>query len=278
MVQCTRHGRLHTNGTDTSIKGGRGSPPDDQSTVAAPKPTHLLATAEAEHQVEGGLLLDVVVGEGAAILQLLASKDEALLVRGDPLLVLDLGLDIVDGIRALNLQSDGLPGQGLDEDLHTTTETEDQVEGGLLLDIVVGQSAAIFELFACEDKTLLIRRNAFLILNLRFDVIYRIGRFDLESNGLASQGLDKDLHTATKTEDEMESRLLLDIVIRESATILKLLSSKDQALLVRGNALLVLDLGLDVVYRITGLYFESNSLPGQGLDEDLHDCGISDRL
>jgi hypothetical protein len=33
--------------------------------------------------VQRGLLLDVVVGQGAAILQLLASKDQALLVRGD---------------------------------------------------------------------------------------------------------------------------------------------------------------------------------------------------
>jgi hypothetical protein len=33
--------------------------------------------------VEGGLLLDVVVREGAAILELLAREDQALLVRGD---------------------------------------------------------------------------------------------------------------------------------------------------------------------------------------------------
>ena len=33
--------------------------------------------------MEGRLLLDVVVCQGAAILQLLASKDQALLVRGD---------------------------------------------------------------------------------------------------------------------------------------------------------------------------------------------------
>ena len=31
---------------------------------------------------------------------------------------LDLGLDILDGVAGLHLQGDGLPGQGLDEDLH----------------------------------------------------------------------------------------------------------------------------------------------------------------
>ena len=40
----------------------------------------------------------------------------------------------------------------------------------------------------------------------------------------------------------MESGFFLDVVIREGATIFKLLASKDQALLVRRNALLVLDL------------------------------------
>lgn len=55
-------------------KGGGGSVPEDQ--------------------VEGRLLLDVVVRKGAAVLELLAGEDETLLVRGDALLVLDLGLDL----------------------------------------------------------------------------------------------------------------------------------------------------------------------------------------
>ena len=46
----------------------------------------------------------------------------------------------------------------------TTPEPEDQMEGGLLLDIVVRQSAAILQLLAGKDETLLIRRNAFLVL------------------------------------------------------------------------------------------------------------------
>jgi hypothetical protein len=80
--------------------------------------TLLGATAEAEHQVEGGLLLNVVVGEGATVLELLAGEDEPLLVRGDALLVLDLGLHIVNGVGGLHLQSDGLPRQSLHKDLH----------------------------------------------------------------------------------------------------------------------------------------------------------------
>ena len=59
-------------------------------------------------KVKGGLLLDVVVAEGAAVLELLAGEDQALLVGRDALLVLDLGLDIVDRVRGLDLEGDGL--------------------------------------------------------------------------------------------------------------------------------------------------------------------------
>jgi hypothetical protein len=38
-----------------------------------------------------------------------------LLVRGNSLLILDLGLDIVDRVRGLNLKSDSLARKGLDE-------------------------------------------------------------------------------------------------------------------------------------------------------------------
>ena len=89
--------------------------------------------------MQGGLFLDVVVGQRAAGLQLLAGKDQALRVRGntymwlyygwvsivgrqtlkDTFLVLDLGLDRVDGVRGLHIECDGLTSQRLHEDLRT---------------------------------------------------------------------------------------------------------------------------------------------------------------
>ena len=45
-------------------------------------------TPEPEHKVKCALLLDVVVGQSASILQLFPSKDQPLLVRGNPLLIL----------------------------------------------------------------------------------------------------------------------------------------------------------------------------------------------
>lgn len=60
-------------------------------------------------------LLDVVVAQSTAILELLTSKDKTLLVRGDALLVLDLCLDVVDGVARLDVEGNSLTRQGLHE-------------------------------------------------------------------------------------------------------------------------------------------------------------------
>ena len=60
-------------------------------------------------------LLDVVVGEGTAVLQLLTSKDQTLLVGRDTLLILDLALNVVDSVARLDLKSDGLASKSLDD-------------------------------------------------------------------------------------------------------------------------------------------------------------------
>ena len=64
-------------------------------------------STQTQHPVEDRLLLDVAVVECAAVLELLAQKNEALLVGGDALLVLDLALHHVDGVARLHLQGDG---------------------------------------------------------------------------------------------------------------------------------------------------------------------------
>jgi len=163
--------------------------------------------------VERRLLLDVVVRKSAAVLELLAREDKALLVRGDALLVLDLALHHVDGVRGLHLEGDGLAGQSLDEDLHTTTEAEHQVERRLLLDVVVRKSAAVLELLAREDKALLVRGDALLILDLALDHVDGVGALHLEGDGLARQRLDEDLHAAAQAQHQVQRGLLLDVVV-----------------------------------------------------------------
>ncbi len=117
------------------------------------------------------------------------------MIRGNALLVLDLLLHVVDRVGRLHLQSDGLAGQGLDEDLYTTSQSQHQVQGGLLLNVVVGQSAAVIELLAGEDESLLIRGKALLVLDLLLHVVDRVRRLHFQRHGRASHCLDEDLHT-----------------------------------------------------------------------------------
>ena len=122
---------------------------------------------------------------------------------------LDLGLHILNGVRWLHLQSDGFPSESLDKDLHSSTKPQDQVQGRLLLDVVVGQGAPVFQLLPSENETLLIWGDALLVLKKRLcerihfirinldlglHIFDGVGGLHFKSDGLASQGFDKDLH------------------------------------------------------------------------------------
>jgi hypothetical protein len=94
--------------------------------------------------VEGRLLLDVIVAEGTAVLELLAGEDQALLIGGDPgemsehgeteckgdtpFLVLDLGLDIVDSVRRFDFESDGFARQAVKKSCETKYSTARRTE------------------------------------------------------------------------------------------------------------------------------------------------------
>jgi len=236
----------------------------------------LHTSSESQHQVESGLLLDVVVGESSAVLELLSSEDESLLIWWDTLLVLDLSLNIFDGISWFNIKGDGLSSESLDEDLHTTSESENEMEGGLLLDVVVGEGSTVLELLSSEDESLLIWWDTFLVLDLGLDVLDGVSWLNIKGDGLTSEGLDEDLHSTSESEDEMEGRLLLDVVVGKGSSILELLSSEDESLLIWRDTFLILDLGLDVLDGVSWLNIEGDGLTGEGLDEDLHTTSKSE--
>ena len=77
-------------------------------------------------------LLDVVIGEGPVVLELLSSKDETLLIRWDCLLVLYLTLEALDGISWLDVEGDVLSCESSNKDLHSF-----ELEVGLVLYIVL---------------------------------------------------------------------------------------------------------------------------------------------
>jgi len=222
--------------------------------------------------MESGLLLDVVVGQSTSVFKLLSSENESLLLRRDSFFVLDLSLHVLDGVVCFDVQSDGFASKRLDENLHgTTTESKDKVEGRLLLDVVIRKGASIFKLLSGKDKSLLLRGNSFFVLDLGLHVLNCVVGFDVQSDGLTSEGLHEDLHgTTTKTKNKMESGLLLDVVVGQSTSVFKLLSSEDESLLLWRNSFLVLDLSLDVLDGVVCFDVQSDGFASECLDEDLH--------
>ena len=68
--------------------------------------------------MKGRLLLDVVVGHGLAILQLLPCENQTLLIGRDALLVTNLLLDVLNRVGRLHIEGDGFARECLDKDLH----------------------------------------------------------------------------------------------------------------------------------------------------------------
>merc|ERR1711884_356234 len=127
--------------------------------------------------MEGRFLLNVVVRESSAVLELLSSEDQSLLLWWNSFLVLDLGFHVGDRVIWLDVQRDRLSREGLDEDLHgTTAKAKDKMEGRFLLNVVVRESSAVLELLSSEDQSLLLWGDSFLVLDLGFHIGDRVVR------------------------------------------------------------------------------------------------------
>ena len=58
---------------------------------------------------------------------------------------------------------------------NSSSESQNEVDGGFFLDIEVSESASILELFASEDESLLISGDSFSVGNLSLDALNSIG-------------------------------------------------------------------------------------------------------
>merc|ERR1719283_416430 len=108
------------------------------------------------------------------------------------------------------------------------------------MEVVGIQEGCFNSIMKCDID---IRKDLYHVLN-------SVTWLDLKGNSFSCEGLDKDLHTTTQTEHKMESAFLLDVVVAQGASVLKLFSSEDKTLLVWRNALFVLDLGFHVLNSI----------------------------
>lgn len=75
---------------------------------------------------------------------------------------------------------------------------------------------------------------------------------------------------AAQTQNQVKRGFLLNVVIDERAPVFKLLSRKNQPLLVGRNAFLILNFRLHILHRIRGFNFKRDRLPSQRFDKNLH--------
>jgi hypothetical protein len=76
-----------------------------------------------------------------------------LVVRGGDLLCEGSSSRKLVGVAAVRPKTGRFASEGLDEDLHAFPETQHQVKGGLLLDVVVNKGTTILELLASKRLT-----------------------------------------------------------------------------------------------------------------------------
>jgi len=127
-------------------------------------------------------------------------------------------------------------------------------------------TAILVGTFTSQTSDFAVFVNLVVLENRKLDLLFLV--LDLLGGG---EGLLLALlATSSQAEDEMESRLLLDVVIRQSATIFQLLASEDQTLLIGRNSLFVLDLSLDIFDAIAGLDLEGDGLTREGFYKNLH--------
>jgi hypothetical protein len=145
------------------------------------------------------------------------------------------------------------------------------MKSGFFLDVVVAQCSSILELLSCENESLLVGWDSFLVLDLCFDVFNGVSWFNIKGDGLSSESLDKDLHSSSKSENKMEGGLFLNVVIGEGSAVFQLLSSEDESLLVGWDAFFVLDLGLNIFNSVCWIDIKSDCFSCKGLYENLHE-------
>ena len=95
--------------------------------------------------MESRILLNVVVGEGSVVHELdsRGTEDESHLIGRDALLVLDLCLDVFNGVRELDLKGGAQTSDMLQEDFSAAL---DQRDSRILRDFVVGEGSLVLEL------------------------------------------------------------------------------------------------------------------------------------
>ncbi len=104
---------------------------------------------------------------------------------------MDFGFEGFNSIGLINIDGHCFTREGLDEDLHSSTsEPEDHIHAGSVLDVVIGHGSSVFELLSSEDESLLLCRDTFPIEELGFDAFNCFVFFDVHGDDFSCEGFD----------------------------------------------------------------------------------------
>ena len=91
---------------------------------------------------------------------------------------------------------------------HSFGLSQDQVQSGFVLNVVIRQNPPIFELLACEDDALDFRRDALHIVDLILHILNGlVERNPLQSDGGACYSFDIELVLATASSSETKHEM-----------------------------------------------------------------------
>ena len=93
--------------------------------------------------------------------------------------------------------------------------------------------------------------HSLLVLNHGLHIVDSIAWRNVKSDGLARKSVDENLHSTTETKYQVNSGLLLNVVVTQGSAVCQLRAGENQTLLVFGNTLLVLVSSLHVVVLIS---------------------------
>ena len=74
----------------------------------------------------------------------------------------------------------------------------------------------------------------------------------------------------------MESRLFLDVVIREGSSVFELFTGKDESLLIWWDSFFILNFSFDILNWIWGFDIEGDGFTSKSFDKDLHSTSESE--
>ncbi len=152
------------------------------------------SSSESQDKMQSGFFLNVVVRKSPSVFELFSSEDESLLIGGNSFLVLYFGFDVFNGVTGLHVECNCFSSESFHENLHSSSQSQNQVQSGFFLNVVVRQSSSVFQLFSSEDQSLLIRRNSFLVLDFGFHVFNGVRGFNIEGYGFSSKSFHENLH------------------------------------------------------------------------------------